>query len=88
MCEKCCLTLRATFLTVDGLGVVSLRVVEPIRPLLDLHPPSWADPETAPSFSPTPKNTHTVDDGERGEDGTEFIQASTGLRLSVNWQIY
>lgn len=33
--------------TVNGLVVVSLREVKAIRPLLDLHPPAWADPESA-----------------------------------------
>lgn len=48
--------------TADGLGVASLRVVEPIRPLLHLHPPAWADPESARRRrSPLPKSLLTVD---------------------------
>lgn len=51
-------------LTVNGLGVVSLRVVEPIRPLLYLHLPAWADPESARRrLSPPRKNLHPVDGG-------------------------
>lgn len=44
-------------LTVNGLGVVSLRVVEPIRPLLDLHPSAWADPESARRRLSPPRKT-------------------------------
>lgn len=50
-------------LTVDGLGVVSLRVVEPIRPLLYLHPPAWADPELARrrlTLYPSVSHSHTT----------------------------
>lgn len=46
--------------TVYWLGVVSLRVVEPSRPLLYLHPPAWTEPESARvrrrPFAPRRKN--------------------------------
>lgn len=63
--------------TVDGLGVVSLRVLEPIRPLLYLHPPAWADPELPRRRLSLPlSHTHTArkraphsDDGNGDDDG-------------------
>lgn len=58
--QPVCVRAYAHALTFHGLGVDSFRVVEPIRPLFYLHPPAWADPESARRRRLPPKKACTL----------------------------
>lgn len=62
-------SLRVCAPTVNGLGAVSLRVVEPICPLLYLHPPARADPESARRRGVAPHTALRAVDGGGGGGG-------------------
>lgn len=65
--------------TVNWLGVVSLRVVEPIRPLLHLHPPCAGWCRVSPT-SPLPSTEHPHTAAGDGEMTVWVVVQSGGQR--------
>ena len=74
--------------TVDGLGVVPVRVVEPIRPLLYLHPPAWADqPAVASHRHENTPHTAADDDDDDDDVGELTVQMMVMKVMKVQREV-